>query len=215
MNGVKKVFIVLSIILFLSILSYIIGEITINYLCETDKITNTRILSIVYDEYRGIDRDLFFLSILPFTICCRFLYWIGTIFNWTYQETSIYVCIYVWQILLILSTIPILIKSAIKCIKNKKGYIALILSICYTALYCYFTVIIFKHYPIFDINYTFNLCVNDLQNLAQYYNVSYEIINVCIYLIGFVIVCWINYLLYSIINIKRFTTSKRTSTMSK
>ena len=211
----KKAFIAFIIILFLSVLSYVIGEISINYLCETGKITDSRILSIIYGEHRGIDRDLFLLSALPFGICYGFLHYIGLIFNWTYQEASVYICIYLWQILLILSTIPILIKSIIKCIKNKKSYIALILSICYTALYCYFTVIVFNHYPISDINYTFNLCVKDLQNIAQYCNISYETINICIYLIGFVIICWINYLLYSIINIKRSSPSKCTSAMSK
>lgn len=211
----KKAFIALGIILFLFILSYIIGEISINYLCEIGKITDTRVLSIIYSEHRGIDRDLFFLSILPFEICCGFLYLISSIFNWTYQEASVYICIYAWQILLIISTIPILIKSTIKCIKNKKSCIALILSTCYTALYCYFTIIIFNHYPISDINYTFNLCVKDLQSIAQYCNVSYETINICIYLIGFVVLYWINYLLFSIINIKRSSPSKCTSTMSE
>lgn len=45
---------------------------------------------------------------LLFQILCGLLYLVGIPFGWSYQETSIYVCIYLWPTICTLSTIPML-----------------------------------------------------------------------------------------------------------
>lgn len=86
---------------------------------------------------------------LIFQVLCGLLYLAGLPFGWSYQETSIYVCIYLWPMLCTLSTlstIPILWIS----VKRRK-WILSVVSLLYTSVYVYFTIDVISRYPISNI----------------------------------------------------------------
>lgn len=134
-----------------------------------------------------------------FTILCGLLYCIGTPFGWSYEITSIYVCIYLWPILCTLSTVPIIWQS-IKLINRKTitGIILTILSFVYTAYYGYYTLEAINRYNINDPN-AFTNCMLDLISLASYLGISYETLNILIYVIGFITIIAFNFAISRII----------------
>lgn len=210
---VKITLFLLGIILCIGI-NYVLGEMLIGLWLDTGKITDLAAF--------GLDAESFkpsFLQcgvVVPYALCILFLTIIECIFNISYQAASVYVCIYAWQILLLCSVIPVLYKG-LRCItkKNVSGWITAISSLLYTTIYGFATYALFKHYPLNDVNYSFNLCVNDLRQLASHFGVSYSEINIYIYVIGFVLLVLLNLFLASIIKFKGFTFKKPTASMGK
>lgn len=141
---------------------------------------------------------------LIFIFLCGILYIIGISFGLSYETTSIYICVYLWTILCIISTFPILYNS-IKRIKYNKiiGIIYLIFSVIYTYCYIYITYISIKRYGNINDSYSFDRCVIDLCNIAKYVGVTYEEINIYIYVYGFILIVGFNLLLSYIIKPKR------------
>ena len=135
-----------------------------------------------------------------FTILCGLLYLVGYPFGLTYEETSIYICIYLWPILCTLSTIPIIFISLKKLFIDKKliSILFLALSTIYTTLYSYYTVLLINKYNISNPN-AFTNCMLDLKVLAEYYEISYETLNILIYVVGFVFILLINRIFYKLI----------------
>lgn len=138
-----------------------------------------------------------------FEVLCGILYLIGIPFGWSYETTSIYICIYLWPILCCISTFPILFSSIRFFFKKKLliGSILTLLSTFYTYIYICFTLIILDRYSISD-SYSFYNCMIDLKIIAEYYNISYEALNIIIYVFGFLIIQIFNFLLFKIINYK-------------
>lgn len=134
-----------------------------------------------------------------FTILCGLLYCIGIPFGWSYETTSIYICIYLWPIICTLSTIPIIWQS-IKLVSRKKmlGLILVLLAIIYTAYYGYYTLEAIHHYNIND-PHAFMNCMLDLKSLASYFEISYETVNILIYVVGFTVIVTFNYIVARII----------------
>lgn len=130
-----------------------------------------------------------------FSLLCGLLYLIGLCFGWTYQETSVYICIYLCPILCVLSTLPITVGVIHRIVIDKGRW----LSICalpfiwlYTLCYVIFTKLIFYYYndgyyyaefynepP--SIAQHFKVCMNDLQRIATDCNITYEEANIIIY----------------------------------
>lgn len=127
-----------------------------------------------------------------FNFLCGILYLIGLPFGLSYQETSIYVCIYLWPTLCTISTIPILVVSISK-IKYHiiTGIVLSIISLIYSAYYVYYTNLAIETYNICDKN-SFMKCMLDLKFLAEYLNVSYAELNLFIYVIGFGLIIGFN-----------------------
>lgn len=136
---------------------------------------------------------------LIFEFLCGLLYLIGYPFGLTYEEISIYICIYLWPSLCTISTIPIILIS-FKKILNKKivGIPCLISSIIYFLYYCYYTNLVICRYNISNPN-SFTNCMLDLKILAKYYEISYETLNILIYVIGFILIITFNIVVYKLI----------------
>lgn len=133
---------------------------------------------------------------LIFQFLCGLLYLVGLPFGWSYQETSIYVCIYLWPMLCTLSTIPILWIS----VKRRK-WILSVVSLLYTSVYVYFTIDVINHYPISNPA-SFMNCMTDLKSLAAYCGVTYAEINLLIYVVAFILILLFNFSVYMIIQKK-------------
>ena len=135
-----------------------------------------------------------------FKILCGLLYCVGLPFGWSYQTTSIYICIYLWPILCTLSTLPIVWQS-VKLTRRKPvmGMIFTIISLVYTSCYALFTIDAINRYNISNPN-SFTNCMIDLLSLAAYLGITYETLNILIYVVLFVVIISINYILSKIIS---------------
>ena len=139
---------------------------------------------------------------LIFMGLCGLLYIFGLLFGWNYQETSVYICIYLWPILCILSTLPIMYYNIKKIIVKRKGYITLLFSFLYNYSYIIIFTCILQHYSLINtplgknsINIVFNQCYQDLQQIALACNTTYEIVNLVIYVLLFLIIMFVNILI--------------------
>ena len=133
---------------------------------------------------------------------CGLLYVLGLLFGWNYQETSVYVCIYLWPILCILSTLPIIYYNIKKIVVKGKGYIALLFSFLYNYSYIIVFTCVLQHYSLIEtpigknsINIVFNQCYQDLIQIASTCNTTYEIVNLVIYVLLFLIIMFVNTLI--------------------
>lgn len=136
---------------------------------------------------------------LIFGVLCGILYIIGLPFGWNYQETSVYICIHLWPILCILSTIPMLYYSVKRAMLKGKGYITIWLVIIYNYTFILFYCNVLEHYSIgtrFGSNpipIIFNQCYQDFMQIAASCNTTYEIANLVIYVVLFAIIMITNF----------------------
>lgn len=140
-----------------------------------------------------------------FGLLCGLLYLTGLCFGWTYQEASVYVCIYLVPTLCIVSTLPISVGLVHRIVANKGrwlGIVALPFSWLYTAYYIAFTIAICNLFSdVFYIDYgssipiveqQFNLCMKNLQHIADTCNTTYEEVNIIIYVKLFILIVVVN-----------------------
>ena len=140
---------------------------------------------------------------------CGILYVIGLLFGWNYQETSVYICIYLWPILCIVSTIPMMYTVTRNIVLNRKRYLNLFLlpfTYAYNAMYLFIFGNVLQHYCLVNspigkntVNIVFKQCYNDLVQIANSCNVSYAEANLHIYVVLFSIIVITNYLVYKLI----------------
>jgi len=141
-----------------------------------------------------------------FGLLCGLLYSIGWCFGWSYQETSVYFCIYLWPLLCVLSTLPITVGLIHRIIVNKGRWLsvlALPFAWLYTTCYVTFTILIYTYYTdnIYqngkgdEIQRIFNMCMKDLQRIAVECNTTYEDVNIAIYIYLFALIILVNWIL--------------------
>ena len=140
-----------------------------------------------------------------FGVCMLFLSTLAEITGLTYHEVAVYFNLYLQGGILVLSTLPILyyaIKNVIKKI-SAKSVIVTLCAILYVALFAYGYVEMYQHYTL-DINYAFTTCQNELMALGKLIPLNlelpycrgdwtnYYIVNVIIFIVGFLGVLGIN-----------------------
>lgn len=128
-----------------------------------------------------------------FKILCGLLYLTGLPFGWSYQTTSIVVCIYLWPILCTLTVLPILYKSI-----QKGRWIIAACSSTYMLFCIWFTIHFINRYSLGD-PYAFMNCMIDLDSLAMYIGISYELLNILIYVVAFILIQLFNITVYKVI----------------
>ena len=115
-----------------------------------------------------------------FGILAGLLYGIGLLFGWTYEEASVYICIYMCPIV----CDALAIYTAIRGFVKKKMRYAVVngaLSVLYLAI----TAVIFVHYIPMSIMAQFNDCMYTLQDWSKALGISYWAINLLIYVVLF------------------------------
>lgn len=133
--------------------------------------------NVVYDLLCGINiiKTSHQMAALIFKGLCGCLLLIGMCFGWTYQEASVYICIYMCPIICILCSILAIIPFDFRKTLDRI-WMALNLSLFLT--YIKFTLGFWKHYDCTD---PFTKCMNDLKGLADIMNTSYEEVNLYVY----------------------------------
>lgn len=140
-----------------------------------------------------------------FGVCLFFLMTLSDITGLTYNEIAVYFNLYFQGGILVLSTLPILYYAGKNIIKDvsTKNIIITLFAILYVTLFAYGFVEMYQHYTL-DANYAFKTCQNELLELGKLIPVNielsnyreawtnYYIVNVLIFIVGFLSVLGLN-----------------------
>ena len=127
------------------------------------------------------------LIFAPFTFCQYFLLALGRCFKLSYVQISVIFNLYLQGGVLLLSALLPLVVSGWSFAHNlswAKG-VLLVLFALYFCIYLAAFIWMLRHYHL-PMEYAFDLCVNDLQHLAHKWNMSYQAVNLIIF-----ICCWL------------------------
>lgn len=158
---------------------------------------------------------IFTICGIIFGLCFLFLTLVSKLTGLTYSEVSVYINLYLQGGILVISSFVILYNSIIRSIKklNLKSMVILICSIIYFGIYLLLYYLLFQHYGL-DTGKAFNLCQKELWELGSLlpiditnikFNglwVNYYIINILIFIIGFLIILFTNYKINKLVKIK-------------
>ena len=128
-----------------------------------------------------------------FQICQRFLLLIGGAARLSYIEISVIFNLWIQGGLLTLSSfVPI---SVLLYTGNYKEYpiLAIVLSL-YALLYTVLFILLIVHYRL-PYERAFYQCVDDLQNIARKWHMSYQVVNILIFIVAFLILLATNILI--------------------
>ena len=138
-----------------------------------------------------------------FVLCCGILSLLGEVFDMTYKEICVIVNIYVQVGLWAASSIlPIIAATRAVIVKRNLWHtIVLFLTIVLGALYGTAAVWLVQRYAL-PLEESFDLCVEDLNAIASLMGTTYEIVNILIFVVFFVLCILGNYWLFRLINRK-------------
>ncbi len=144
---------------------------------------------------RGLD-DCFFGA------CCGILYWTGRFLGFTYKEICVIVNIYMEAGLCLLSALWVT-WATIKCFIRRKaignGFL-MATGIIYASVYIGGFMRLCQHYAM-PMNDAFDLCYNELIQLAKNYNTTYNYVNYVIFILLFLVITIGNILLVKLIQV--------------
>lgn len=148
--------------------------------------------------------------IIIFACCVAFLYAIGLMFNWTYVDSSVYICEYFAPILGIYVSLLVLIKGVKFYIQNRhkfnwKWILTLIIQILnMLMLKSRITLLLLNLQKNEGLTNKaiFNRVVNDLYQLAAQYSLDYYTVNIIVYIWPFFMIC-VCWFLQTLINNKQ------------
>lgn len=129
-----------------------------------------------------------------FDILCVLLYLIGLPFGWTYQQTSVNICIYLWPALCEISYFAVGLAIILRILFGKHRLLALFLLPYYAYIWYlkYALIIPGIHYHYRNATTAFDMCVQDLLQVAAACNTSYAAVNLIVYVLMFVVIVGFN-----------------------
>ena len=135
-------------------------------------------------------------ALLPFRACVMFLLLLGKLVGLSYEQISVVFNLWVQGTIL---TISGLAPFGIAIYKMSEAYsiALLILSVIlalYGMVYVYAFIQMLYRYHL-PYNTAFDLCVNDLQRLAQKWHTTYQIVNLLIFVLFYLILLGLNVLI--------------------
>ena len=136
------------------------------------------------------------LALLPFGLCVLFLLLLGKLFGLTYKQISVVFNLWVQGGLLTLSGLAPLMVAVFKMSESfSMGWMALtIVFALYGFAYVYAFVKMLQHYRLpFDA--AFDLCVDDLKGIAVKWHTTYEMVNLIIFILLYLILLGLNVLI--------------------
>ena len=139
-------------------------------------------------KFRLID-----LALLPFGLCVLFLLLLGKLFGLTYKQISVVFNLWVQGGVLALSGLAPLGIVIYKMLESfSAGWLVLaIILACYGIVYVYAFTKMLQHYRL-PFNAAFDLCVNDLQRLARKWHTTYQIVNLLIFVLFYLLLLGLN-----------------------
>lgn len=101
-----------------------------------------------------------FIMMIVFALCDAILVAIAKLFGISYEEASVIVNLCIQPALLVISSFALFVCR----IKKRSGIIA---SFCYLILNIFAMIKLFIHYQVWNINFAFDKCVDELEFLAS------------------------------------------------
>ena len=143
------------------------------------------------------------LALLPFGLCVLFLLLLGKLFGLTYKQISVVFNLWVQGAVLALSGLTPFGIAVYKMMESFSiGWLALsTVLLIHGFAYVYAFIKMLQHYHLpFDA--AFDLCVDDLQRLAKKWHTTYQMVNLLIFILFYMILLGLNilicYYLYSL-----------------
>lgn len=127
------------------------------------------------------------LALLPFGLCVLFLRLLGKLFGLTYKQISVVFNLWVQGAVLALSGI---LPFGIATYKGMEPFSIGCLAL-YGLVYVYGFIRMLKHYHL-PFDYAFDLCVDDLNWVAKKWHTTYQMVNIVIFVILYLILLAIN-----------------------
>ena len=136
------------------------------------------------------------LALLPFGLCVLFLQVIGKLFGLTYKQISVVFNLWVQGAVLTLSGLAPLGATVYKMVESFSiGWLILtIFFACYGAAYVYAFIKMLLHYHL-PFDGAFDLCVKDLKWLAAKWHTTYQMVNLLIFILFYLILLGLNVLI--------------------
>lgn len=156
---------------------------------------NERISANILNQVQQLSWSKKFI-VIPFLICASFLLVTGKVFRLTYKEFSVVFNLWIQGAVLMLSSfLPL-----VACIVGLTDGISTF-EISLTVFFAVYALIniwafvgMLRHYGR-NKNYAFDLCMYDLERLADYWGMSYHMVNLLIFILFYLIVIGINVIL--------------------
>ena len=139
-------------------------------------------------KFRWVD-----LALLPFGLCVLFLLLLGKLFGLTYKQISVVFNLWVQGTVLALSGLA---PAGVTIYKIWESFsvnwllITIILAL-YGMVYVYGFIRMLKHYQL-PFDYAFDLCVEDLNWVAKKWHTTYQMVNIVIFVILYLLLLGLN-----------------------
>jgi hypothetical protein len=133
------------------------------------------------------------LALLPFGVCVLFLLLLGKLFGLTYKQISVVFNLWVQGAVLALSGLApagVTIYKIWESFSVNRLLLTIIL-ILYGIVHVYGFIRMLKHYHL-PFDDAFDLCVEDLVWLAKKWNTTYQMVNIIIFVILYLILLGLN-----------------------
>ena len=133
------------------------------------------------------------LAKLPFGLCVLFLLLLGKLFGLTYRQISVVFNLWVQGFVLALSGLAPFGVAIYKMLASfSMGWIVLsIILLGYGVAYVYAFIKMLQHYHL-PFDDAFDLCVDDLQWLAAKWHTTYQMVNLLIFILFYLILLGAN-----------------------
>ena len=143
-------------------------------------------------KFRWID-----LALLPFGLCVLFLLLLGKLFGLTYKQISVVFNLWVQGAVLALSGLAPFGIAIYKLLESfSMGWLLLtIIFAVYGMAYVYAFIKMLQHYHL-PFNDAFDLCVMDLQFLAKKWHTTYQMVNLLVFVLFYLILLGVNVMIY-------------------
>ena len=149
-------------------------------------------------KFRWID-----LALLPFGLCVLFLLLLGKLFGLTYKQISVVFNLWVQGAVLALSGLAPFVIAVYKMMESFSMWWLLLSAVLlvYGIAYVYAFIKMLQHYHL-PFNAAFDLCVDDMERLAMKWHTTYQMVNLIIFILFYLILLGLNilisYYLYSL-----------------
>ncbi len=142
-------------------------------------------------KFRWID-----LALLPFGLCVLFLLLLGKLVGLTYKQISVVFNLWVQGAVLALSGLAPFGVIVYKLLESFSAVwlFLFFVFVFYGMAYVYAFIKMLKHYQL-PFNDAFDLCVSDLQWLAKRWHTTYQMVNLLIFVLFYLILLGLNVLI--------------------
>jgi len=136
------------------------------------------------------------LALLPFGICVLFLLLLGKLCGLTYKQISVVFNLWLQGVVLMLSGLAPFGIAVYKMMGAFSLWWLLLSAVLliYGFAYVYAFIKMLQHYHL-PFNAAFDLCVDDLQRLAAKWNTTYQMVNLLIFILFYLILLGLNILI--------------------